>query len=313
MAKTAKTSQKNNKKQHKPKVKTKDQFIESEKPAELTESKLPGSFRLMISSLKVIRDNWKLFLGIVVVYGLVSLLLGQSLSSGTISQAKASLDGPKGSSLEGLLSSAVVFASMSNAIDSSSSGVPGAYQVILIITASLAIIWALRQVYAKSKVRIRDAYYRGMYPLVPFTLLMLLIIVQLLPIIVGLALYGLVKNGVGAPGFEMILWAILVFLLIVWSLYMLTASLVSLYIVCLPDMAPMAAFKSARELVKGRRWTIMRKVIFLPFFLFIAEGIIIIPIIFLATPLAQLALFLVAMADLVVINSYMYRLYRELL
>jgi hypothetical protein len=313
MPKAKKSLRKTEKKIPKAGFKSEVKVITATKQSKTVNAKMPNSFRLMVDALKILRDHWKLFLGIIIIYGLVSLLLGQSLSSNTISQAKANLGGGTKGMFGGLWASTIVFASISNALDSSSNGVPGAYQVVITISATLAIIWALRNAYAKNKVRIRDAYYKGMYPLVPFILLLLLVLVQVVPVIVGLALYGIVKNGVATPGLEITLWVILLFALLIWSIYMLTVSLISLYIVCLPDMAPIAAIKSAKELVKGQRWSIMRKIIFLPVFIFIMEGIIIIPIILIATPMAQLALFFVSMADLLVINSYMYRLYRALL
>jgi hypothetical protein len=118
MPKTSKTTKKTVKKPRKLQATSKNSSATSS--AELTqptETTVPGAFKLMASSLKVLRDHWKLFLGIVVIYGLLSLLLGQSLSSGAISQAKANLDnGVKGGDLGGLLSSTLVFASISNAL-----------------------------------------------------------------------------------------------------------------------------------------------------------------------------------------------------
>ena len=56
----------------------------------------------------------------------------------------------------------------------------------------------------------------------------------------------------------------------------------ALYIVTLPDMTPMKALRSARELVRYRRWTVLRKVLFLPLMLLVVAAIIMVPIIILA-------------------------------
>ena len=45
--------------------------------------------------------------------------------------------------------------------------------------------------------RVRDAYYRGMFPLVPFVLVLALIGLQLLPLVIGATLYNIaVTNGI---------------------------------------------------------------------------------------------------------------------
>ena len=111
----------------------------------------------------------------------------------------------------------------------------------------------------------------------------------------------------------MILWLIFLAFLALISLYMLTASRFAIYIVCLPDMTPMVALKSSLELVRYRRWTVMRKILFLPVFLFVAAGIVIIPLIFIAPVVAGVTFLFTSMFGLPIIHSYMYRLYRELL
>jgi phosphatidylglycerophosphate synthase len=75
----------------------------------------------------------------------------------------------------------------------------------------------------------------------------------------------------------------------------------------------MKALRSARELVRYRRWTILRKVLFLPLLLLIVTAIMMVPVISVVTPLAQWVFFILMMAAIAVVHSYMYTLYRELL
>jgi K+-sensing histidine kinase KdpD len=83
--------------------------------------------------------------------------------------------------------------------------------------------------------------------------------------------------------------------------------------VTLPDMTPLKALRSARELVRYRRWTILLRVLFLPVLLLLAAAIIMVPIITLLTPLTKWMIFLLSMIAIAVVHSYMYSLYRELL
>ena len=109
------------------------------------------------------------------------------------------------------------------------------------------------------------------------------------------------------------MWGILLFLFVLLSLYMITSSIFALYIVTLPDMTPMQALRSARNLVRFRRWTVMRKVLFLPLSLVVIGGLLLIPIIIFLTPIAEWVYFGLTMMSLAFIHSYIYTLYRELL
>jgi hypothetical protein len=97
------------------------------------------------------------------------------------------------------------------------------------------------------------------------------------------------------------------------SLYMVTSSVFALYIVTLPNMTPMRALRSARGLVLGRRWTVLRKLLFLPIALFLLGALIMLPLIWFWAPAATWVFFALSMACLAALHSYMYALYRSLL
>lgn len=275
-------------------------------------SQVPSAFRLLRNTAGLLKRNWKLFIGITLVYGLLTVVLVRGFGSGTnLSVLKSTL---QNSHANGLATSATLFSYLLGTSGSSSSAAGGTYQTILLIITSLVTIWALRQVLAGKKIRIRDAFYKGTYPLVQFTLVLIVVGLQLIPLLIGSWLYAtVVGNGIAASPLEKIVWAILFLLLATLSLYMICSSLFALYIVTLPDMTPMKALRSARELVRFRRWTIMRKIIFLPLALLFVAVIIMIPVILIATVLAQWIFFMLSMLVLVVVNTYMYLLYRALL
>jgi DNA-binding helix-hairpin-helix protein with protein kinase domain len=105
----------------------------------------------------------------------------------------------------------------------------------------------------------------------------------------------------------------LVFLLVLLSLYMVSSSLFALYIVALPDMTPMRALRSARQLALHRRWTILRKILFLPFSLLLLSGLIMLPFIVLVPAIAAWVFLILSLFGWIVALTYMYLLYRELL
>ena len=276
-------------------------------------SKIPGSFQILRSAIGVVGRNPKLFGGIVLVYSVLCIVLVQSLSGSDVNQLKSALHGSVGNRFGAVFSGLMLYVYTSSTSNSSGNTGAGAYQMILSIMTSLAIIWALRQVYAKKKIRIRDGFYFGIYPIVPFILVLLVVLLELVPLFVGGFLYGIVMTSIASTGVEEFLWLLILFGLAMVTLYLLTSSLFALYIVCLPGTTPMVALRSARKLVAGRRWIVMRKVIFLPIALLIIAAICVTPIIFLYAPAAPFVFLIASAIGLILMHSYMYRLYRDLI
>jgi len=275
---------------------------------------LPKARNLLWSSFGVIRKNWKLFGGISVVYVLASILLVGVNSGTNVNEVKGTLDGAFSGAGGKLQLGVAIFSAMVQTSGGTKASGGTAFRMMVIIVISLAIIWALRQILAGKKATIRDAFYKGMYPLVPFTLILLVIGIQLLPLIMGSIVFSLVvSTGVAASGLEQFLWGMLLFLLALLSLYMVSSSLFALYIVTLPDVRPFAALRSARELVRFRRWTVLRKIVFLPMVLLVIGAIITIPLILYVTIIASVVFWLLTLVSLFIIHTYAYRLYRELL
>lgn len=276
---------------------------------------LPKARRLFALVIGQLWRHKRLFGGIVVIYGVLNILLVRGLSgSSDLMNLKTTLDSLTngfGGKLASSLASFTYLLTTSGSGNTQSSGV---YQSVLLIVCSLAFIWMLRQVLARHEVRIRDSFYQGMYPLVPFLLVFLLLCVQLVPLTVGGVVYSSVTaNGIAVHVWEKVFWLALFVGLGLWSLRMVTASVFALYVVTLPDMTPLKAYRSARSLVYGRRLLIWRKLIFLPVVLLVLAAIIMLPLILYVTPVAEWVFFALSMLALPIVHSYLYNLYREML
>jgi len=278
-------------------------------------ARLPAAWRLTRSAWQVLWRHRGLFIGITLVYGLLNLVLVQGLASNTdVTSLKDTLSHAFSGHFASLASGASVFVILVTSAGNGSSQTAGAYQLFLGLITSLAVIWALRQIMAGSTIRIRDAYYQGMYPLIPFILVLIVIGLELIPLLIGSSLYALVvTNGIAVHALEKVLFVAIFAALAAVSVYLIISSIFALYIVTLPDMTPMRALRSARQLVKGRRWALFRKLLFLPVVLLVAAAIVMVPIIIFLTPVAQWVFFLLTMFALVAIHAYMYTTYRELL
>jgi hypothetical protein len=188
------------------------------------------------------------------------------------------------------------------------------YHSVLLVVVSLAVIWALRQTFAGRKTSIRHAFYKGMHPLIPYLLVLIVVALQMVPALVGVTIYGIVDaNGLAVNFAEQAVWLLLLGLLALLSLYMITSSAMALYVVTLPDMTPLRALRSARELVRFRRWQVMRKMLFLPLALLALAVLVMMPFLLWLTPVADYVFIAISPLGLVVFHAYMYSLYRELM
>jgi hypothetical protein len=274
--------------------------------------------KVRILFARTMRQLWRhkgLFGGIVAVYGLLNILLVRSIvGSSDLQSIKTSLDSLSQGAGGKFLSTLGSFGYLVATSGSGSAQAATAYQTLLLTICSLAFIWAFRQVLAEHVVRIRDSFYLGMYPLIPFMLVFLFIGLQLLPLVVGVGFYQVVlANGIAISFWEKALCFITLVGLGYWSLRMITGSLFAAYIVTLPDMTPMRAIREGKRLVYGRRLLVWRKLIFLPVVLLLLAAAIEFPLILWLTPVAPWVFFLISMVALPIIHGYVYNQYREML
>ncbi len=275
---------------------------------------LPSVWQLTRKTVQLLWRHRLLFLELVIVYGILDILLVRGFSSVNVNSLKHQAIQNNGGKAGQLGVGLSVFVNLLTSSGSNSSANTDAYQIFLGLIFSLATIWALRQIIAGEKIHLRDLFYKGMYPLIPFILVLLVVLLQTLPFLIGGGLYNLVvTNGIAIHFFEKLLWGLLFAVLTFISVYMLCSSLFALYIVTLPDMRPMKALRSARQLVRYRRPAVFRKLLYLPVALLIIGVVIMVPIIVFLAPIAPWVLFILVICALITVHTYMYTLYRELL
>jgi hypothetical protein len=280
------------------------------KPIKYTGRKLPSAWSLLKTSSKFFWTHKKILGGILLIYGLMQFILVQGVLTSDFSELKKTVDDAVGGIGGGL----ALFSYMLGSIGQASSAGASVYQTTLFIIGSLALIWALRQLMAGKFLRIRDAYYKGMYPLVPFILVLFVIALQTIPALLGAWLYSVITaNGIAVSVVEQIFWLCIFGIFVLLSTYMICSSLMAMYMVTLPDMTPMKALRGARDLVRYRRWTIMRKILFLLFVLFVGGALLMVPVIMVIPVLAPIIFYLGTLIALGLGHTYIYTIYRELL
>lgn len=274
-----------------------------------------GSFSLCVQVFRIMGRYWKVLGGIILIYLVLNIIFASGVSSitSTVNAIKDDLQNV-GIQPHPLVSASTGFLVLVASAGSSSSTAGSALQAMLITLISLVIIWALRQLLAGKTVRLKQAFYNATGQLVPFLLVILVIFIQLLPVTFGVSVLAAVAAAVGTiSGVGTFILTILMLLLAAWSAYMLSSSIFALYIVTLPDMHPRAALRSAKNLVRYRRFLVLRRVIFMPIALLVLAAVIIIPLILYATFLVAPLFFILGGLALLFAHTYLYSLYRGLL
>lgn len=276
--------------------------------------KLPGSFRLTKRAFVHIWRYKKLFAIIALTYLVFNLLLVRGfLFTADLGDIKAAMSELFSGSTGQIAGALTVMGLLVGSLNPASE-VAALYQSFLVLVFSMFIIWGLRQTYAGELPRARDVFYKSSYPLVQFVIIIFVIGLQLIPLLLANFLYtATIASGLSTSFAEVLAWSVLVFLLVLWSLYMVTLSLFAVYIVTLPDMTPLKALRSAKGLVQYRRWTVMRKVIFIPFALTVCGFVVMLPLVWFLSSAAEIIFLILSAFILPIIHSYVYALYRELL
>lgn len=289
---------------------TQRRFFRSAKPRA---PRITGPVKLLKQTLRFISQNKWLWFGILFFYAILQVLLVQGVLGGDIREFGETFrlvyeDVSSGEFRLAILTYVLTTTGQA----STESG--AIFQTIGTLIVSLALIWAIRQSMAGTHVTIRDAYYKGMYPLIPFVLVLLVVLLQLVPLAIGAWLYQtLIIGGIAVTLIEQIILIIVSASLALVTIYLLCSSVFALYIATLPDMTPIKALRSARGLVKYRRGSIVLRVLFIGLILLLVSAFILLPILFVIPVAATWVFFLLGVVSLGLYITYMYCLYRELL
>lgn len=157
-----------------------------------------------------------------------------------------------------------------------------AYSTLASVLMNIALIWTVLALLAGKSVKLSAAYYQGTASFVRFILASALLIVELVPLALGLLLYSVGVLG-AAPGtslFEKGALLALALLLAAPSVWMVNRSLFGLIEVVDRDTPPLAAVRTSWGWVKGQSWQVLGRL----------AALIIITVLLLAVPAIILVL-----------------------
>ncbi len=279
-------------------------------------TQVAGSFRLLAKAFRHLWRYKRTFGAILLIYTLLYFVFVKGFAANfQLTETRDLIKDAIGDELGTIGTASTLFGVLVGSTGSVDTEAAGVYQLLLLFVVSLTIIWALRYTYErKVNAGLKQSLYQGMTPAVPYLLICLTVLFQTLPALIAMALYTIVQEqGLAVSIFENIAWVIFVVGGISVSIYWASSSVLASYIVTLPGMTPMRALRSARELVRFRRFLIVRKVAFLPVMLLVLAAVVLFPLV-LYVPIAAEILFLVyTLAVIIIGHTYLYELYRELL
>ena len=280
-----------------------------------TDSELASTRDLLKRSFNVLVANWRFFGGIALIYGFLLVIFVRGLGGGIdVEATKESFNSLVGEGNQ-VASTLALFGVLIGG-GSANNEVISLYQTTFVLITSLAIVWGLRQAQSDKKpnLKVKDAFYKGMQPLIPVLLVLIVVTLELTLISLAASIYSIViEGGLAVLGIEKALWLTLIALLIILALYLLSSSVLALYVVTLPNMTPVRALRAAKRLVEHRRFAIMRRLLSLGIIVILIFGLVVIPAIAYIPGIAEPLFFLLSLLSLPFAHAYIYNMYRSLL
>ena len=290
---------------------------------------MPGYWSFTNGVRRVLWRNKKLFLGLTIIYGGLTILLIGLGSQSNYSNLADTLRQTGGNIFEGKWgeigkASLLLTTVLTGGLNGSVTDIQKFYAGALALMIWLTTVWLLRAILAGQKPRLRDGLYNGGSPIISTFLVSLLLIVQLLPIAlaaIGISAAipsGLLDNGV----LSMLFWTVAL-LLAILSLYWMTSTAFALVVVTLPGMYPMQAIRTAGDLVIGRRIRLLLRLLWMVLIVIVLWLFIMVPIILFDAwlkgklpaiewmPIVPAALLVVSSLMVVWTTTYIYLLYRK--
>lgn len=281
---------------------------------------LPSAWKLWKLSLAMFWKHKRTIGLFLLVYAILYVIFVRGVSGGiNLGELRDTLK-EDNSAVTGLLTSLTLFGVLVSTSNSTTSETASIYQGLLLVAGSLAFIWLLRQLSADKplRVRIRDTFYKGMQPLIPFILVLFVIALEFIPMSIGgFVLNVALTNSLAGSGGELFGIYVICLLLVILSLYLVSGSIAALYIVTLPGMEPVKAIRASHQVLRMHRWSVIRKFVLLVLFLLGSGLLIFIPLL-LAIPsnftwINEYIFFAGSISGFAIFHIYMYNLYKSLL
>lgn len=289
---------------------------------------LPGYWAFTNRVRAMLWKNRRLFGGLMLTYFIVAFLFNSFGQQETYQLLSDAIYGIGGDAFQGnwgkiTASGILLFTSIQQGLTPDATAAQTVLGGLTAFFAWLATVWALRNIMAGHKVRVRDAIYSSGGPILPTVLVGLTIGIQLLPLSLGILIYNAAIASQLISGVEAMLAWVVVALLGILSLYWLVATFIALVVVTLPGMYPWQAIRTAGDLIIGRRLRVLLRLVWLVAIVVVVWVMLLIPVILLdqwiksvwpvlaPAPLVPLSMLAMSSVTIIFVATYVYMLYRK--
>ncbi len=276
-------------------------------------SSFPSFRQLVVQSMTTFRANWQPILAVAALYGLVHYVVIQGVTAIDVESISTFVSENFDFDLNKLGASLFLTASLFGLgpeISSTSSFLSS----MLVVINSLALIWILRHIWLGRSVSVKESYYKGMYPLVPYALVVLVCLLQLIPFLAGSYIVSIVlAKGIAIAVVDKVLTALFFVATLLLSGYLLIGPLLATYIVTIPDMTPLAAMSQANKTLKGRRSAVLSRLIGFLLLSVVGAFLSIVSLVYIAPVFVPLAISALTVISLPWTHVFMFTLYRHLI
>ena len=295
------------------------------------ELEVPGIMHHIFLSFKLIFKNWKLFLPLIILSIVLSVTFVGLMSEATYRQFQNVLDqtseqmgtGDIGNVAKAAL--LLVSTITTGGLSGESSEAAMVFAVLIFLIIWLTTIFILRHRLAGHKIKLRDALYNAMTPLVSTFLVFVVALIQCIPLFIMVVVHSAaVQTEFLSTPFYALVFFIFAALMVLLSGYLLSSSLIAFVAVSAPGLYPMRALDTASDLMAGRRVRFILRLIALFFALAVMWVIVMLPLITFdlvmknfewteGIPFVPICLLVMTCFTGVYITTYMYLYYRFML
>ncbi len=313
------------------KVKLHKSFKRSYREDYKREIEVPGIMYHIFATFRMIFKNWKLFLPLLIIAVLMAAVLVGLMSESSYQQFKDVLDQTMEQTETGdigdfakaglLLISTVATGGLSG----ESNEAKTVFVVLIFLIIWLTTIFILRHRLAKHKIKLRDALYNAMTPLISTFVVFAVAVIQCVPIFLLIIVYSAaVQTEFLATPFYALVFFIFAAIMLLLSGYLLSSSLIALVAVSAPGLYPLKALHTASDLMMGRRVKFILRIIALMFALAVVWVIVMLPLILfdlgmknfewtVGIPFVPVCLLVMTCFTGIYITAYLYLYYRWML
>ncbi|MBR3135242.1 hypothetical protein IKG54_01600 [Candidatus Saccharibacteria bacterium] len=293
---------------------------------------VPGLLSHAVNTFKTIFKNWKIFLPLIILAVIFNILLVGLMNEDTYTAFQDAVEETNqnyaGGSLGNFAKAGLTLMSVvaTGGLSSGLTETQVIFLTIIFLIIWLVTVYIVRHYLAGHKIKLRDALYNALTPLLSTLVVLIVFLIQLLPVVFTVIIYSAAVQTVFlSTPFYALVFFIFASLMILLSLYLISSTAMALVAVTAPGLYPMKALSSASDLIMGRRIKLIIRILFLIFVVAIVYVVFMLPLILLdmwakstfswleGIPFVSVYLLIATVFAFIYSATYLYLYYRRML